>query len=302
VSKAFVSFISQSRGGLLGPRGKLAHIWFDELFIQEFAPALRDELFLSPALEKKEISLSVADELRKIWKVVACEIPEGAGAFVVAKDANEKLFLDAAWRVVMNETAHLDDRDDRPVGGGMMRPPAIRADIIANLIGSLATWWTLNSMDSCGIVPEPKEQKVVDATLRVTQNNQFGTFSRFVEQRIPDLNSLSWERVLELRHHPKLADFRKKLDTLQKELDGKDASAAAQLLQELELKDLREFAMLCKPQRRECILRGLASNVPLPIPVNPASIVLSGMEIKRTYQLDKRFGWLYFGLDLCHEK
>ncbi len=89
-----------------------------------------------------------------------------------------------------------------------------------------------------------------------------------MEQRIPDLSSLSWERVLELRHHPKLGDFRKKLETLQKQLEGKDDSRAAELLQEIELKDLKEFAVLCRPQPRQAVLRGLASNVPLPIPVN----------------------------------
>jgi len=302
VSKAFVSLISQSGGGLLGSRGKLAHIWFDELFVQEFAPGMVELIFLSPAVEKKDIRPSVADELRKTWRVVSCEPPREGGPFVSAKDKNEKLFIEAAWRVVMEGTSHLDGRDESPVGGRMRGVSAIRAEVIANLIGSLAAWWTLNSIDGCGIIAEPKERKVIDATLRTTQNDQFGTFSRFVEYHIPDIGGLAWERVLELRHHPKLADFRKKLDTLQKLLEGKDDLQAAALLQEIEFKDLKEFAVLCKPQPRKSIIQGVVSNFPLPICVNPASIVLSGLEIKRAYQLDKRFGWLYFGLELSSEK
>jgi hypothetical protein len=46
------------------------------------------------------------------------------------------------------------------------------------------------------------------------------------------------------------------------------------------------------------ILKSIASNIPLPIPINPVSIGIAVKELKEAYDRKERFGWLYFLMEL----
>lgn len=303
MTQAFISTISQLNGDLLGAPGKLAHIWFDRVVVQEVFPGFTEEVILAPAVEDRELRPTIADELRKIWKPMQIKVRQVSGPFVGPESQDEALFFDATCKAVMTATSHIDDREEffreGPFGrGGHIHTPTMRANLISNTLASLAGWWSISAQEPCGLIPTPIERQAVDLMAAATPaQEQFPLFSRLVEQRLPDVDSLSWDRIFELRNHSLLEAFRAKLASVA-ELADQDEAAAAELLTEIELHDLREIARLSKPNPLKTILRVLVSNIPLPIFINPVSLFFDGKDLKRDFDLNRRFGWLYFMLDL----
>ena len=62
-------------------------------------------------------------------------------------------------------------------------------------------------------------------------------------------------------------------------------------------KDLIEMAQHFRPQVTKNIVKGVVSNIPLPIPINPVSVVCTGYDIMKEIDFDKKYGWIYFYLD-----
>jgi hypothetical protein len=123
-------------------------------------------------------------------------------------------------------------------------------------------------------------------------------FRHIAESRVPDLSLLTWERVLELRHHAFLENFRQKVTELSISFRSNNEGAISEGIRELELQELRELARLVQPAPRTMILKSIASNIPLPIPINPVSIGIAVKELKEAYDRKERFGWLYFLMEL----
>src|SRR5262249_4326742 len=108
----------------------------------------------------------------------------------------------------------------------------------------------------------------------------------------------SWERVLELRNHQFLESFRSKLVELQNRCRESDRTAAAEIVQDMELNDLRTLARMVRPSVKTTLIKFIVSNVPLPLPVNPVSVGMGIKDLATERVRAAQFGWLYFLLDL----
>ena len=62
------------------------------------------------------------------------------------------------------------------------------------------------------------------------------------------------------------------------------------------------MAQCFRPQVTKNVVKGVASNIPLPIPVNPVSIVCTGRDILKEINFEKKYGWLYFYIDNMNKR
>ena len=73
---------------------------------------------------------------------------------------------------------------------------------------------------------------------------------------------------------------------------------AAELFDEIELRDLREFAKMFRPNPSRTTFESILGNLPLPIPINPLSLAMASRDVKKARKAADTFGWLYFLFDL----
>jgi hypothetical protein len=125
-------------------------------------------------------------------------------------------------------------------------------------------------------------------------------FTALRDQYFP-LPTLPWPRIIELRSNRLATSFRSKIADLQTILNTDDACSAHDLLTEIERSDLRELARLVKPSPRRSLLTAVASNLPLPLPVNPVSLAAAVTDVQRQQELERRFGWLFFALSIGND-
>jgi hypothetical protein len=71
-----------------------------------------------------------------------------------------------------------------------------------------------------------------------------------------------------------------------------------ELLDELKRKDMAEMVHYFRPSKAATVVKGILSNLPLPIPFNPFSAGQAVADVLRDQRVGDRFGWLYFLMDL----
>ena len=119
--------------------------------------------------------------------------------------------------------------------------------------------------------------------------------SHYLDAIIPDISEYSWDEIIEIRHHDYWTQFRKKLTELSESIG--DIKQGQDILEEIVRKDLIEMAQRFRSQVTKNIVKGVASNIPLPIPINPISVVCTGYDIMKEIDFNKKYGWIYFYLD-----
>jgi hypothetical protein len=150
---------------------------------------------------------------------------------------------------------------------------------------------SLNTSEPCAFLSDRRESNVVCEVFQTVQPpGESQVFQEAVLIAVPNAAVLSWERVLELRRHPYLEQFRRKITELNKSLHINDTTAIREAVQQVELHDLRALARLVEPSQKTTILKSIVSNIPLPIPVNPVSIGIGLKEIRDTYEKRQKFG------------
>ena len=112
---------------------------------------------------------------------------------------------------------------------------------------------------------------------------------------IPDISEYSWDEIIEIRHHKYWTQFRKKLTELSESVQ--DKKLRQDILEEIVQKDLVEMVQYFRPHVAKNIVKGIVSNIPLPIPINPVSVVCTGHDIVQEIDFNKKYGWMYFYLD-----
>lgn len=277
----------------MGPCGKFAVLFFDEVIIQ-VPRADTIARVLASLVDGGMLSHSVARELDSVWRPVQALLPDYEFLKKPWEHKNDRL-VELARTVTVEET--LAEYPD--IQGQALQHEVAWAG--AGLIEAVATWSVLHARRPCAMLADRTEARVLEGVFRISApSSAHALFSEVMESRLPTPGNLSWERVFELRSSRFIDAFRRKiseLDRLVKETaDGRDIRA---VLDELERHDLRELALAMKPDARSAWARALATNLPLPIPLNPLSVALSAADVKSAYDRQRRFGWLYFLLELA---
>jgi hypothetical protein len=245
-----------------------------------------------PAILDVKITMSVIDELLKCWTPVQSLLPTYA-------------FLDAPWQHqdkhllnVVHDTTRDAIRRNHP--GSDERDRAFQHEVSltgAGVLQSVSTWCQLNQNDPCTLLAPDCERTVVEKVFGSSGSSDIDKFSAIASAHIPNMESLSWEHVLELRHHPYLERFREKLSSLEISVRNCNNETACKVIADLELSELRRLAKSVEPSVKSAAIKAFASNVPLPAPVNPVSVALGIKDIEDNVERQRSFGWLYFLMD-----
>jgi hypothetical protein len=295
MSRAFISWIGAFGQDVFGPYGKLATIFFDQLIFR-VPRADTIEGVLDSLVAQNEIRYADADQLRQIWTPVQAVLPDYHFLKKSPWEHENERLLEIAHSVTVDSTLEQYPGIDKSEPAGFAHEVSWAG---AGLIEAITTWTTLHAAEPCTYLAEPRESWVVQQIFQEAQPPEaVELFRHIAESRVPDLSLLTWERVLELRHHAFLENFRQKVTELSISFRSNNEGAISEGIRELELQELRELARLVQPAPRTMILKSIASNIPLPIPINPVSIGIAVKELKEAYDRKERFGWLYFLMEL----
>lgn len=119
----------------------------------------------------------------------------------------------------------------------------------------------------------------------------------FVNMTLPNLKNMSFEKIIEMRNHPYLESFRITLNELHKNMKDTDKLNVQELFLEMVNKNIREVFSLFKPSVSKQTVKGIVCNLPMPIPVNPISIIASMGDVAKDIKLKHTYGWLFFYID-----
>lgn len=153
--------------------------------------------------------------------------------------------------------------------------------------GSAQAWSLLNLALKCDLVCFDEASSYAATNLENSRVSRIApSASRKIELAIPSAENMSWENVFELRKNKNIDSFRQWIETKgdwsgDEIIDGVwDAFAAI------------------KPNVKGTILKGIASNIPLPIPVNPASMFFAAKDAQEVLKFRREHGAMIFFHDL----
>jgi len=292
MSNAFISWLSLfTDRDPFGNTGKLAAIWFDKLIIETPGDgSIRKPVEM--AIERGTIPAEIRDQLLDHWRPIQEFLPNFSYEPVYFDGGNRQL-----WETVV-ETVYEATKAEYP------NHPEDRAfehevGMAANgLMRAYSSWYSLNALHGAAFIANNREATVAERLFIRNESRDFEIFRHFAEVRIPDLTDLPWQRVWDLRNHPKLEAFRSRLSNASGAHTEITSPEVARELEKDFIADLEEFAKLCRPAPLRSLAKAVISNVPLSIPVNPASVTFGIKEVSDCLDQDKKYGWMFFGIDL----
>ena len=284
--KAFMSHNNLAvNNANFGLEGKLATLWFDNLLLGT-RKDLVDKVMENVA-EKEHWSSDTIKEMKKVQ--ISSENILPSVSFM-----DESIIEDDYFRVATDVMADKYARDllNSKRYGEVMHEIRWSGFGMAN---SVKYWTLLNAKENCTFLPMVMEQQMLEVIFGGTTNFEYTNFSDIMTAIIPDISDYSWDEIIEIRHHNYWTQFRKKLTQLSESME--DKKLRQDTLDEIVRKDLVEMAWHFRPQLTRNIVKGVVSNIPLPIPINPVSVVCSGYDIIKEIDFEKKYGWIYFYLD-----
>ena len=284
--KAFMSYNNLAiNNANFSFEGKLATLWFDNLLLGTGKELV--EKVMEDVAEKEQWSSDTFKEMKKVQ--VSSEILLPSISFI-----DESIIDDDYFKVVFNvlKDKYIKELSSPKTCGGAMH------DIVGGSFGianSVKYWTLLNAKENCTFLPMDMEQQILGKVFSSKTDIEYSNFSDIITAIIPDISEYSWDEIIEIRHHNYWTQFRKKLTELSANIE--DKKLGKDILEEIVRKDLVEMVQYFRPQVTKNIVKGVASNIPLPIPINPMSVVCTGYDIKKEIDFDKKYGWIYFYLD-----
>lgn len=287
-----MSFSSLMNDFLFSTEGKLATIWFDELLLE---PSSIDIDTIGNVCIKRNVKQNIIDELLKIWKPQKIDNYK----FLDYRFKEDVKGLNTKTEKAVIEEIGISSKEELNKNPGLLKELAWQ---IAGFTNSINVWLEIHNSNSCVYIPGlAQERKILeDVFCKSYRKKEFEIFSNYTITQIPTLDNYSWEEILEIRHNPYFENFRKKLAEINRNFDSYDEQEITDVIEQLYQKDQLELVKFIKPPTSgKLILKAILPNLPMPplIP-NPLSIFYSGLEIKKILDIKKRFGWIYFLIDL----
>lgn len=273
-------------------RAKLCTLLFDQILVPVFGePEL--PFVLEWMCKHGELSKPAENGLKHAWKPVerVSDKELFADEWI---DANLQLWEtcgDVVDRQLALEYRGYSHEEIRVIGGS--------ASVFANTLEGVVLWSRLQELAPCVLAGD----RIQVATVRALQTqqrdvSQTGMLRELANLRLPNFGALPWDSVVKLRKHRHMEAFRSKLEEIVQ--DGLQPNSTNMLtsLRKQELDGLWKLARKWSVSHSNTILRTIASNVPLPIPVNPVSVALGVAEILSTRRIQHDYGWLFFLADI----
>lgn len=269
----------------LNAHGKLACLWYDTIVIPSILG--RDRL-----LDRNRVPVNIADQLSTILRYPE-EVIEGFKSPDIPEFEHEAVDIATSQEIlrIANETYF---KEEHPLFSALDVAGAAQT-----CVETLAIWSILNSRTSCSLFPDEFEARALGAVFaKIQEDDAFPAFRNLISLRLPRLNSTDWDKVLDLRHHQFIEAFRVKISELHTYSLRNDSKLLAEVFDEIQRHDLLEIAKLMRPAPGWTMCKAFVSNIPFPIPINPLSVALSAKDVFQQYKYAKKFGWLYFAIDM----
>ena len=291
----YVSWIGIAEDFLVSSSGKLATLWFDEIILQVPTPEfVKFFLYKVPGEPSDPDTLR---ELEKIW-VPAHKYQEDydflSGPWKSEHNSLVEIVENVTKKEIKKESPNLSETDW-----------AFRYDFAregAGLLDTMKLWFDLNDKRACTFLPVWREHLVLQRLFcKLSSREPYDLFSSIINCKIPNLEAYPWERILELRHHSFFENFRRKVYELHSQIEKEGSGPAQDFVQRVIVRDMKEMVRFFRPTPNLTLCKAIVGNIPLGIPINPASILFAVKELKKEQDIAKKYGWLYFLLDIEHE-
>jgi hypothetical protein len=152
-------------------------------------------------------------------------------------------------------------------------------------VGSAVVWTLIRPFRDCTFFPF-NEVEFAAANLILGGTNA-GRL-KAANLLLPNAGDLTWQEVFEIRDTPEAESFRRWLHSREW------VNIGNKTIEQDIIGALLEIVEDCRPNVGIEVLKGIASNIPLPLPINPASIALSLRAIGQAQQFTERYEWSLF--------
>lgn len=255
-------------------RCKIALLWFDSLLVQSFS----DSFYVDYLLEEYKIS----NEYEKFLREFIIDYPERIDIYK-QQSKNEKL-------LTVTDYALQDYFKGEYIG--KERDIFLEKNYITH---GIEKWAELNVTEPYAFIGRKVEQNIIRNTF--FEKNNKDDIVEFVDMALPNLKNMSFEKIIEMRNHPYLESFRTTLGELYQNMKDIDKLNVQEVISELVNKNIKEVFSLFKPSISKQAIKGIVCNLPMPIPVNPLSIIASMGDVAKDIKLKNTYGWLFFYID-----
>lgn len=274
---------------------KLAYLWFDDVVLQS---PLEDTVtgVLPRIFEKLSVPTGVIQQLLKNVHPIQAYFPDYKFAQLNVWD-NDSHVTTATLKALKE---YFEEEYGKPKNPHALW--ALNREVGLTSLGvidAINLVGRLSARAESFLLPTDFEHRALQEIMKPAgPGATFNLFEEVAQFRLPRLKELPWNRVAELRHHRFLENFRRAISTMQKELREGSAKGASELFAELEKKQLKELLSLLTPSPLKATARGVLSNLPLPIPVNPAGLLDAIQSVVQQRHIADKFGWIYFLYDV----
>lgn len=284
--KAYMSMLNLMQNNAnFNSEGKLASLWFDQLIL-----GADEKLFKKVIYDVSESEHWKDDTIKEFLKIQVSSQDILPDIMFLDESNLQDNECEASTEVLKEYYAKELELPESYVGA--MHEVMMGG---VGLASSVRYWILLNAKENCTFLPMDYERMVLHKLFCYNEDSKFGNFSNIISNMIPDVSEYSWDEIIELRQHTYWQQFRNKISDLNSE--NMDKKTLSELFNEIMFKDLAEMAQNMRPQIKKNVIKGIVSNIPLPIPINPVSVICTGKDIVKEIDFNKRYGWIYFYLD-----
>lgn len=298
--KSYLSWVNYSNDAW-GTRAKLATLWFDEVVLQvpdEYAIYADTEIWLA-----NNCSTSTLNQIRKIWVPIFKYFPEYNFIRYREPGYMEKITKEnpIIYRV-MNLTRRMkiaETRQRYPNSSTSMSDFNGLTPGDMGIVDSVNLWLAINHTSPCTFVPDNQEHYILQRLFSNTnKSTEIDVLKEIFSGSVPSLTDVSWDKIIELRHHNFFNSFRSKVQEIQDKIASGDLRTVREIIDEMRRKDIQEMIDLFRPAPVFTTIKAIASEMPLPLPFNPFSLLMSISEVRKEIDRSRKYGWLYFLFDV----
>ncbi len=280
--------------------GKLATLWFDEIIFQiDHIKGATDVVAQWEDWDSKTLK-----DLNHLWIPITKYQPK----YRFSIDYLEKRFIaehpdleETAFRIAHKETKKEVEKQKRKPKSPQDHYVFAREVSYAylGLLEGVNSWMTLNKTFPCVFLPLYRENLVIQDLFSVaTKKTPFDIFSEAINSRLPDLNNVTWDEIVELRNNSCFNNFREKMIHLHKMVHSGDINSVKELIDKLQFSEMKELLLELRPSPHKFLVKAIISKIPMGLPINPISALLNTHKILKEKKILKKYGWIYFLIEI----
>ena len=280
--------------------GKLATLWFDEIIFQI------DNIngATNIVAQWEDWDSKTLRKLNRLWIPITKYQPR----YKFSIDYIEKRFIaehpdleKTAFRIAHEETKKFVEKEKHKPKSPQDYYAFAREVSYAylGLLEGVNSWMSLNKTFPCVFLPLYRENLVIQDLFSIaTRKTPYDLFSEVINSRLPDLNNLTWDEIVDLRNNSCFNNFREKMIDLHKMVHSGDINSVKESVDKLQFSEMKELILELRPSPHKSLIKAIISKIPMGLPINPISPLLDANKIIKEKKILKKYGWIYFLIEI----